>query len=214
MAQGIQPAATNTPEILCCRAKLPAGQDVGRNGKSAFGSGSCRGYRRACCRRRLKPVSLRRYRHLDAVKFAWQTIWQERRELGSTASAMSSMSISASLTAGRVSRTSLIHIDVTGGAGAGAAAFRGDVQPAVAQDLHHASSRPSTAFQRDDFHCLLQRSVGQSRWQKWIFTAHDTQFLLQARGRRRVLEAQLFVRRHDMERGLRHQRRFVEADRG
>ena len=39
----------------------------------------------------------------------------------------------------------------------------------------------------------------------------DTQFLLQAGRRRRVLEAQLLVRLADVERGLRHQRGLVKA---
>src|SRR3569833_919962 len=41
------------------------------------------------------------------------------------------------------------HIDVAGGAGAGAAAFRGDIQPAITQDFHHAPA--VTAFQLVNF---------------------------------------------------------------
>ena len=40
----------------------------------------------------------------------------------------------------------VIHIDMAGGAGAGAAAFRRDVQPAIAQDFHHTPA--VAAFQR------------------------------------------------------------------
>ena len=139
-----------------------------------------------------------------------QVIWQDRREFGSTASAMSSMSISAFRRRGQLLVPAVVHIDMAGGAGAGAAAFRRDRQARHRAGFPSRSSRRglrrmlfALAVRRDNFHFRHPELVEGS-------SVH-TQFLLQAGRRRRVLEAQLLVRLADVERGLRHQRRLVKA---